>query len=216
MNKFLAKLASGMNKPDGLTVLLPEQIDELLAGLPVAEFHGIGPATAAKLAGLGIHTGADLRATSPEVLRERFGVVGTHFWRIAHGLDDRPVEPDRPYRSIGAEETYADDLHGMPAVLARLPGLAGGVERRLAGAGQCARTVILKLKFDDRSVITRRVTLPWPVQTAAALTDTAATLLTPEVLAGRGVRLAGITAATLMPVGEPPAQPPLFPGRFGT
>ncbi|WP_412028768.1 DNA polymerase IV [Deinococcus yunweiensis] len=212
VNKFLAKLASGMNKPDGLTVLLPEHVDVLLAGLPVAEFHGIGPATAAKLAGLGIHTGADLRATSPDVLRERFGVVGTHFWRIAHGLDDRAVEPDRPYRSIGTEETYADDLRGVPAVLARLPGLAGGVERRLAGAGLCARTVILKLRFDDRSVVTRRVTLPWPVHTASALADTAATLLTPDVLAGRGVRLAGITAATLGPAGRTPAQPSLFPG----
>ncbi len=205
VNKFLAKLASGLNKPDGLTVLLPPQVDELLLPLPVADFHGIGPATAARLTQMGIHTGADLRAASPETLVEQFGRVGEHFWRIAHGLDDRPVDPHRPHKSIGAEETYADDLYGPQAVHAVLPGIAASVERRLARAGLAGKTVILKIKFDDWSVVTRRVTVTYPVHEAGRLTQLAGALATPELLGGRGVRLVGITAAGLCL----PAAPPL-------
>ncbi|GGS19555.1 DNA polymerase IV [Deinococcus knuensis] len=212
VNKFLAKLASGMNKPDGLTVILPDQVRALLDALPVGDFHGVGPATAAKLAGMGIHTGADLRAAPEAALRDRFGVHGAHFSRIARGLDDRPVQPDRPHKSIGAEETYADDLRGVPAVLERLPILAAQVQRRLEHAGLTARTVVLKLKFSDRSVITRRVTLPHPVSAAPDLTRAAARLLTPELLLGRSVRLAGITAASLVPAGQQPTQPLLLGG----
>ncbi|THF88065.1 DNA polymerase IV [Deinococcus sp. KSM4-11] len=212
VNKFLAKLASGMNKPDGLTVILPAEVDALLARLPVGAFHGIGPATAARLDAMGIQSGAQLRAASQDDLVTRFGAMGTHFWRIAHGLDDRPVEPDRPSKSIGTEETYSDDLRTIQAVQARLPVLAEGVERRLARAGLAAHTVILKLKFDDRRVITRRVTLPGAVHRAPELAELAARLLTSGLLAGRGVRLAGITAAGLCPVGETPSQPQLFGG----
>ncbi|GAA5435288.1 DNA polymerase IV [Deinococcus aquaticus] len=212
VNKFLAKLASGLNKPDGLTVILPGAVDDLLAPLPVADFHGIGPATAAKLAGMGIHTGADLRAAAPESLIARFGAHGAYFSRIARGLDDRPVQPDRPHKSVGTEETYGHDLRGLEAVTARLPVLAQGVERRLERAGLAARTVILKLKFEDRSVLTRRITLPEPVSAAPDLTRAATRLLTPDLLMGRSVRLAGITAASLVPAGQRPAQPLLLGG----
>ena len=210
VNKFLAKLASGLNKPDGLTVILPGAVDDLLAPLPVADFHGIGPATAAKLAGMGIHTGANLRAAAPESLIARFGAHGAYFSRIARGLDDRPVQPDRPHKSVGTEETYGHDLRGLEAVTARLPVLAQGVERRLERAGLAARTVILKLKFEDRSVLTRRITLPEPVSAAPDLTRAAARLLTPDLLTGRSVRLAGITAAGLVPAGQRRAQPLLL------
>ncbi|PNY82283.1 DNA polymerase IV [Deinococcus koreensis] len=210
VNKFLAKLASGMNKPDGLTVLLPGQVDALLAGLPVGDFHGIGPVTAGKLSALGIHTGADLRATPPAQLSALFGRVGEHFWRIAHGLDDRPVEANRPNKSIGAEETYSDDLREVSAVQGRLPVLAEAVQRRLERAGLAGHTLVLKLKFDDRRVLTRRVTVPMPVHEGADLVRAVTPLLSADLLAGRGVRLAGITAAGLCPVGEVPAQPSLF------
>ena len=208
VNKFLAKLASGMNKPDGLTVLLPAEAEALLGPLPVAAFHGVGPATAARLVQLGIHTGADLRAASPELLVREFGRVGEHFWRIAHGHDDRPVDPDRAPKSIGAEETYADDLRGPDEVCAALPGIAASVEGRLLRAGLAGRTVILKVKFDDWSVVTRRLTLAYPVQDAGRLAQTAARLVTPALLGERGVRLLGITASSLCP----PAAPP--PGLF--
>lgn len=206
VNKFLAKLASGLNKPDGLTVILPQQVDELLAPLPVSEFHGIGPATAAKLIAQGITTGADLRRTSPELLLEWFGKVGEHYWRIAHGQDDRPVDPHRPFKSIGAEETYTDDLQGLDAVRGALPHIAESVERRLSRAGLAGRTVVLKVKFDDWSVVTRRTTLTYVVWHADDLTRTAAALVTPELVRGKNVRLLGITCAALGPPAEPPPR----------
>ncbi|MBZ9713074.1 DinB/UmuC family translesion DNA polymerase [Deinococcus multiflagellatus] len=132
------------------------------------------------------HTGAELRAASAAELATQFGVLGTHFWRIARGLDDRPVQPGRPHQSVGTEETYSDDLPGLAAVQSRLPVLAEGVARRLASEGLWARTVVLKLKFADRRVVTRRMTLPAPVQDAAALAQTAARLLTPELVQGQG------------------------------
>lgn len=205
VNKFLAKLASGLNKPDGLTVILPEQVQALLDPLPVAEFHGVGPATAARLAWLGIHTGADLRLASEALLCEKFGRLGQHLWQIAHGQDERPVNPHRPHKSIGAEETYAEDLRDVGEVYAALPPIAEQVERRLRRAGLAARTVILKIKFADWQVVTRRLSLTYPVQDAASLVAVAARLLTPDLLSGRLVRLVGLTTTGLS---EPKPPPP--------
>ncbi|ADY27643.1 DNA polymerase IV (plasmid) [Deinococcus proteolyticus MRP] len=211
VNKLLAKLASGLHKPDGLTVLLPDQADALLLGLPVGDFHGIGPATARKLQALGIASGADLRAADPHLLTAHFGKAGGHFWRIAHGQDDRPVLPDRPHKSVGSEETYGEDLRTLAAVRLRLPVLARLVQARLERAALAGRTVVLKLKFSDRRSVTRQLTLPAPVWQAADLERAAARLLTPQLLAGRpGVRLAGITVSGLRPAGELPLQPALF------
>lgn len=232
VNKFLAKLASGMNKPAGLTVLLPADAERILPALAVGDFHGIGPATAQKLERLGIRTGADLRAADPEMLAARFGKVGRHFWRIAHGQDDRPVQPERQRKSVGTEETYAEDLFGVEAVKARLPALAQSVETRLERAGGLAgRTVMLKIKFVrqrpeegpeegeegglySRRVVTRRLTLPQAICSAGDIAAAAARLLTPELLAGRGVRLAGITLTGLVPTDEHPQQRSLQPRLF--
>lgn len=205
VNKFLAKLASGLNKPDGLTVILPEQVQALLDPLPVAAFHGVGPATAARLAWLGIQTGADLRLASEELLCGQFGRLGQHLWQIAHGQDERPVNPHRPHKSMGAEETYADDLRGVGEVYAALPQIAEQVERRLRRAGLAAHTVILKIKFADWQVVTRRLSLTYPVQDAASLLEVAARLLTPDLLSNRLVRLVGLTATGLT---EPKPPPP--------
>ncbi|MDO4264282.1 MAG: DNA polymerase IV [Deinococcus sp.] len=231
VNKFLAKLASGLHKPDGLTVLLPAEADALLRGLPVGDFHGIGPATARRLQALGIVTGADLRAADPQLLTAQFGKAGAHFWRIAHGQDDRPVLPNRRAKSIGSEETYGEDLRSWEAVRQRLPALAELVQARLERAGLAGRTVVLKLKFSDRRSVTRQLTLPAPVWQAADLERAATQLLTAyllspaalptatpsaeTVLAGRGVRLAGITVTGLRPASEEPLQPRLFTSAQG-
>lgn len=210
VNKFLAKLASGLHKPDGLTVILPGEAQALLDGLPVADFHGIGPATQARLAAHGIHNGADLRAQRREDLLAWFGRLGEHFYHLARGQDERPVEADRPYKSIGAEETTGRDLRDRDEVRALLPALAATVSARLAAAGLCARTVVLKLKYADFSLTTRRVTLGTPISSAAELEGAADRLLSPELLAGRQVRLVGITASGLAAPGKLEAQGRLF------
>ncbi|WP_135229349.1 DNA polymerase IV [Deinococcus fonticola] len=206
VNKFLAKLASGLHKPDGLTVILPEQVEALLAPLPVTDFHGIGPATAARLRAHGIHTGADLRRSDPAQLAGWFGKVGEHYWRVAHGLDDRPVDPHRPHKSIGAEETYGDDLRGVQVVRQALPPIATSVERRLLRAGLAGRTVVLKIKYDDWSIVTRRTTLTHAIWHAGELAQVASNLVTPELVQGRAVRLLGITCAGLVPPYDPPPR----------
>ncbi|MFC4452679.1 DNA polymerase IV [Deinococcus sonorensis] len=208
-NKFLAKLASGLHKPDGLTVIRPEQAPELLARLPVSAFHGIGPVTAARMEEHGIHTGADLRAVPQDTLVGWFGRAGEHFYQIARGQDHRPVEPDRPHKSIGVEETYAQDLRGVQAVRAVLPPLAATLEQRLARAGVAGRVLVLKVKFSDFRLQTRRLTVPQPLRHADELERYGAALVQPELLGGRAVRLVGLTAAGLELPGRV-SQPPLF------
>ena len=109
-NKFLAKLASDQRKPDGIFVITPAEGPDFVRDLPVGRFHGIGPATVARMARMGIHTGADLRAVDQADLIRSFGKAGVHFWRISRALDPRPVRADRERKSISAEVTFADDL----------------------------------------------------------------------------------------------------------
>ena len=110
--KFIAKLASDHRKPDGLCVITPETGPEFVASLPVARFHGVGPVTARRWSGLGIHTGADLRDWSLPALQANFGSSADWYWRICRGIDEREVKPDRPYKSVSAERTFDEDLRG--------------------------------------------------------------------------------------------------------
>jgi len=125
--KFLAKMASGLNKPDGQAVIRPEQGAAFVAALPVAKFHGVGPATAARMARLGIETGADLREKPLAWLEAQFGKAGRWYWRIARGIDTRPVQPDRPRKSLGTEDTFADDIFTPDRANAELSALAAKV-----------------------------------------------------------------------------------------
>ena len=127
-NKFLAKVASDLHKPDGLTVIRPEQAAAFIAGLPIERFFGIGPKTAEKMKALGIHNGADLRARPEDELVRRFGKVGRHYFRIVRAEDEREVQPDRPYKSIGAEQH-----------LRAGPGRAGGDARAAAADRRAGR-----------------------------------------------------------------------------
>jgi len=154
-NKFLAKLASDQNKPDGLCVIRPEQGEAFVAGLPVRKFHGIGPATAAKMQRLGIETGADLRARSLEALTQHFGVSGKHYYWISRGIDRREVRPDRERKSIGAENTFFTDLTAFDAAWRELEPLIDKVWRYADTNRVHARTVTLKVKFSDFQIITR-------------------------------------------------------------
>lgn len=153
--KFVAKLASDQNKPDGLCVITPERAQAYIAALPVSRFHGIGPVTARKLEALGIMTGADLQERSLAELETRFGSSGRWYWRICRGIDDREVCPDRPYKSVSAERTFDDDLKDPDRLASELARIAGYAWDRIKRAGVSGRTVTLKVKFADFEIITR-------------------------------------------------------------
>lgn len=200
-NKFLAKLASGMNKPDGLTVILPDQAQALLEALPVEAVHGIGPATARRLHELNIYTGADLKAQTLEGLRDIFGKAGEHFYGIVRGVDERPVEPDRPYKSVSAETTFETDLSDVEQLVTELTPLSKQVEARLEKAGMAARAVVVKLKYRDFRTITRRRTLPYLLTTNGDLCREAERLLR-QLTLETGVRLLGVGAERLVNVAD--------------
>ena len=210
-NKFLAKLASGMNKPNGLTVILPQEAQTLLDGLRVEAFHGVGPATTRRLHALGVYTGADLKEQSLDHLTETFGKVGEHFYSIVRGVDDRPVTPDRPHKSISAETTFEVDSQSVDALVLELPPLAEQVASRLDKAGLAARAVVVKLKYQDFKTITRRRTLPYRVASPETLQREAEKLLRALTLA-RPVRLLGVGVENLVdPAERLGEQPFLFP-----
>jgi DNA polymerase IV len=194
-NKFLAKVASDLDKPDGLYVIRPEDAHGFIAQLPIERFFGIGPVTARKMRDAGIHDGADLRARSEAELVNRFGKVGRHYFRIARGQDERAVSPDRPYKSIGAEETFATDLTAPAAMLEALRPIAERVAERMAGADLFGRTVTLKLKHHDFSLHTRQYTLADPVHSAEELMQLARWLLHTPAPPAKPVRLLGLTAS---------------------
>jgi len=209
-NKFLAKLASDMHKPDGLTVIRPQDAEALIAGLPVDAFHGVGPATRGRMHDRQLFTGADLKRQSLADLTRWFGAQGAHFHRISHGIDERPVDPDRERRSVGVERTFEDDLTRFAEVQAALPGLIELLLPRLSRADYRGRSLVLKVKFADRTLLTRRLTAPAPLTESARLLLLARQLLTPELLAGRPVRLLGLSVHNQLAVPVPGAQPPLF------
>ncbi len=207
--KFLAKIASDMNKPDGLTVIRPHEAQAIIDALPITAFHGVGPATALRMREHGVGTGADLRAVSAHDLRAWFGQQGEHYFRVSHGIDERPVVPDRERKSLGVERTYDTDLRGLEAIRGALPEITGLLLERLTRSKYVGRTLILKLKFADHTVITRRVRQALPLTQADRILALAAGLLSEEVVRGRRVRLVGLSVTG--PVGaDDPAQPGLF------
>jgi DNA polymerase-4 len=154
-NKFLAKIASGWRKPDGLTVVAPERIETFLQGLPVDALWGVGPVTAARLREHGIEKLTDVRARTVEELTEIVGMHAEWLIELAHGRDDRAVEPNRPSKSAGSEETYAVDLESLVEIKQEIDQLARGVVEWLQGKSIKARTVTIKVRYSDFTTITR-------------------------------------------------------------
>src|SRR6476620_5621509 len=161
--KFIAKLASDHRKPDGLCVITPEKGPDFVASLPVARFHGVGPVTARKMEKLGIVTGADLREWTLAALEAQFGSSGSWYYRICRGIDDREVKPDRPYKSVSAERTFDEDLRDPDRLAAELERIAGYAWDRVERAQVVGRTVTLKVKFGDFTLITRSKSFAVPV-----------------------------------------------------
>ncbi|PTQ09987.1 DNA polymerase IV [Sphingomonas oleivorans] len=204
-NKFLAKIASDQNKPDGLCVITPRRGEAFVATLPVARFHGVGPVTAARMARLGILTGADLRQRSLTFLRAEFGKSADYYHMAAHGRDDRPVRPDRERKSVGAERTFDRDLTDEAELLAALDPIVDAVCARIERAGAAGRTVTLKVKYADFRQITRARSFAAPVSDRASIAAAGTLLLRALCPVPRGVRLLGLTLSALEE-GEPTNQ----------
>lgn len=196
-NKFLAKLASDQNKPDGLCVIRPGDGARFVADLPVRRFHGIGPRGAEKLAALGIQTGGDLRQMDIASLRQHFGTLADYLYRAARGIDLRPVESGRPRKSLGSERTFAHDISSGARLREALEGIIAIVWPNIEQAGLRGRTVTLKLRLADFSTMTRSRSLAQ----AIADRDTFARLgheLIDEILPlPKPVRLIGLTLSAL-------------------
>ncbi|WP_426960298.1 DNA polymerase IV [Muricoccus radiodurans] len=192
-NKFLAKLASDQRKPNGQFVITPEMGPAFVETLPVSRFHGIGPATAAKMERLGIRTGADLRERSLADLTAQFGKAGAHFHAIARGQDDRPVLSDRPRKSYGSETTYIRDLSTPAEVETSISLLAGEVWNWCEANGSFGRSVTVKLRYADFRTLTRSRTAGTPVTAREELVATSLSLVRGLFPLEWGVRLLGVT-----------------------
>ncbi|NPD17500.1 DNA polymerase IV [Xinfangfangia sp. D13-10-4-6] len=201
--KFLAKMASDLNKPNGQAVITPARGPQFVADLPVKKFHGVGPATAARMERLGILTGTDLREKSAEFLREHFGKSGGWYYRISRGIDNRPVEPHRERKSIGAEDTFSEDITNLEPTLREIRMLADKVWRSCKAKDLTGRTVTLKVKYADFQQITRSRTIEHGMRGAEELSAIASALLEPLSPFAKGVRLLGVTLSSLeLDIGE--------------
>jgi len=205
--KFIAKLASDHRKPDGLCVITPEKGAEFVASLPVARFHGIGPVTAKKMERLGILTGADLRDWSMPALQAKFGSSADWYWRICRGIDDREVKPDRPYKSVSAERTFDEDLRDPERLSEELERIACYAWARVERAEVIGRTVTLKVKYGDFTIITRSKSFAGTVPDQAAFATAGQVLLAGIHTLPKGIRLLGLGLHNLTEINsETPAQ----------
>ncbi len=209
-NKFIAKLASDQNKPDGLCVIPPGKGPGFVASLPVSRFHGVGPVTARRMETLGIHTGADLRDRPLAFLQIHFGSFASYLYNAARGEDHRPVRAHRIAKSIGAERTFETDLSDRDALREKLAIVADAAWERVDRAGAAGRTVTLKLRRADFSTITRARSCTVPVADRATFLGIGCALLDAELPIPGGLRLLGLTLSAFGAV-EPiqPRQPDL-------
>ncbi len=217
-NKFLAKVASDQNKPDGQFVVLPAEGAAFVAALPTRRFYGVGPRTAERMADLGIHTGADLRAQSLSFLQQHFGKSALYLYRASRGEDDRPVRPDRVRKSVGGERTYARDMTSSTELYAALEDIIDLVWQRIAQQGAQGRTLTLKMKYADFRQVTRAQSLSAPIVGREQFGELARAILAGLLPVPLGVRLLGLslsgfetpTAPATQDIAEPaPAQYPL-------
>jgi DNA polymerase-4 len=196
-NKFLAKMASDLNKPNGQAVITPKNGPAFVEGLAVKKFHGVGPATAEKMHRLGIQTGADLKAQSLQFLTDHFGKAGPYFYGIARGIDERRVKPDRIRKSVGAEDTFAQDIHSYDPALEGVRPLIAKVWRYCETNSIRAKTVTLKVKYADFTQITRSRTVARSFLSACEIDEVVASLLKSIFPLPQGIRLLGVTLSSL-------------------
>jgi DNA polymerase-4 len=204
-NKFLAKIASGWAKPDGLTVIAPERVEAFLQKLPVEALWGVGPVTAKKLRAVGIEKLVDVRAVDDAALRKVVGSLAGSLRRLAYGDDPREVKPDRPWKSISSEDTYPEDLVGLAEMRAEIVRLAKRAAASLEQKALVARTVTIKVRYSNFQTVTRNHTEEPATRDAANITERALMLLERTDAGKRAVRLLGVGVHGLASSAPPPS-----------
>ncbi|WP_394729677.1 DNA polymerase IV [Altererythrobacter sp. GH1-8] len=206
-NKFLAKIASDQNKPDGICVIRPGQGADFVAQLPVRRFHGVGPKAEAKMLRLGIQTGADLAAKDIAFLRQHFGSSADYLYRAARGIDLRPVRAQRTRKSVGGERTFSEDISSGPALRETLDNIVDIVWDSIERANAKGRTITLKMKYTDFQNVTRSRSLPQPVADKREFARVAHAILDDTLPLAMPIRLMGLTLSNLeREAGEQPTK----------
>jgi DNA polymerase IV len=196
INKFIAKVASDINKPNGQKTINPEEVQEFLETLQIRKFHGVGKVTAEKMYQLGIFKGTDLKQKSEEFLTEHFGKSGVHYYNVVRGIHLSEVKPNRIRKSLGAERTFDENISSEIFMMERLSNIAEEIERRLKKSNVAGKTITLKIKYSDFSLHTRSKTLPYFISSRDLVLETAKELLFQEKMKN-SVRLLGISLSNL-------------------
>ena len=196
-NKFLAKVGSGFNKPKGIKVISPKDAPSFLDELPIRKFYGVGEATERRMVDRGINTGADLKLFTKEELVSWFGRAGVYYYDIVHCLYDSPVKNHHERRSIGKERTLHEDTDSIAEMLEKLASIAEMLESSMEKRDLLGRTLALRLKYSDRSRISRAVTLPLPTRDQNIMMEKVKDLLSKTEAGERSVRLLGISISNL-------------------
>jgi len=196
-SKFVAKIASDMDKPDGLTVVAPDEVRAFLDPLPIEKMWGVGKVTRGTLGRLGVRTFRDLSRMPVKVLERRFGKQGLKMHELSLGMDERPVEPDREVKSVGHEETFARDIEDVDEARKEILALSTRVARRMRRKGIQGKTVTLKVKYSDFVQITRATTLPYATDDALEIFSNASRLLLNTEAGKRPIRLLGVSLSQL-------------------
>lgn len=198
-NKFVSKIASDINKPDGLTFIGPSRIESFMETLPVEKFFGVGKVTAQKMKSMGLHTGADLKKMSEEELKKHFGKSGGFFYKIVRGIDEREVQAHRETKSIGAEDTFPYDLTAFEDMHDELLKITKTVYNRLLRHGLKGRTITLKIKYHDFKLVTRSHSFSEGIDEREMIFRTACELLSGSGIENKKIRLLGISLSNFGP-----------------
>jgi len=196
INKFIAKVASDFNKPNGQKTVNPEEVLQFLEDLEIRKFFGVGKVTAEKMYQLGIFTGKDLKTKSLEFLENHFGKSGSHYYNVIRGVHNSVVKPHRIPKSVGAERTFSENLSSEIFMLERLDQIANELERRLKKSKIAGKTITLKIKYSDFTLQTRSKTLPYFIADKSLILEIATDLLYQEKMEN-SVRLLGLSLANL-------------------
>ncbi len=195
VNKFVAKIASDINKPDGLTFIGPSKVESFIENLPVEKFHGVGKVTAEKMKKMDLHKGSDLKKLTEDELVRHFGKAGYFYYKIVRGIDDREVEPHRETKSVGAEDTFQEDLTTLDEMVIEIELIAKLVHKRLQKYNLKGRTITLKIKYSDFKQITRNHSFTNTIGDLETITETARQLLESTDTTNVKIRLLGISVS---------------------